>query len=303
VYKTIGSVNGVVVRDFDQLPIYGCLTGFTLPVENFEIGPGLSLSRTFVDTFGGWSMGFVAPRAPTLPHPAPWAPVNGESSSMLQARVELAITQTSLEGFTLPTATAWLVASLLRLQISAPVRVAVLANMPFVSIADNWQKVEALAFETGTKQWGVFRSESVQATLEDLLWLRRCLPVAARLYQDERFQRAFSIYDEALWAPRKELATILVWTALEILFEASGEQDKTRAISALASEWIGYDRADRDRAYNVIRELYHKRGRVVHVGKQIETGDFTQSLQICKAVFRNILTRKKLPPPRLHVVQ
>jgi hypothetical protein len=290
------------LRDFDQLPLYGCLTGFTLPVENFEIGPGLLFRKTFVDTFGGWSMGFVAPGAPETPHPAPWAPVNGKSSSMLQARVELAITQTSLEGFSLPTATAWLVASLLRLQISTPVRIAVLANIPFESMAENWQKVEAMAFETGTKQWGVFHAESVQAKLEDLLWLRRCLPVAARLYQDERFQRAFSIYDEALWAPRKELVTVLIWTALEILFEASGEQNKTRAISELASEWIGYDRADRDRAYNVIRELYHKRGRVVHVGRQIETADLIQSLQICKAVFGNVLSRERLPPPRLRVV-
>jgi hypothetical protein len=47
---------------------------------------------------------------------------------------------------------------LLRLQINAPVRVAVLANMPFDSMADNWQTVEAMAFETGTKQWGVFRA-------------------------------------------------------------------------------------------------------------------------------------------------
>jgi hypothetical protein len=290
------------VRDFDQLPLYGCLTGFTLPVENFEIGPGLLLRKTFVDTFGRRSMGFVAPRAPAMPHPAPWAPVHGESSSMVKARVELAVTQTSLQGFTLPTATAWFVASLLRLQINTPVRMAVLANMPFDSMSDNWQTVEAMAFEAGTKQWGVFRAESVQATLEDLLWLRRCLPVAARLYQDERFQRAFSIYDEALWATRKELVTVLIWTALEILFEASGEQNKTRAISELASEWIGYDRADRDRAYNVIRELYHKRGRVVHAGRQIETADLIQSLQICKAVFANVLTREKLPPPRLRIV-
>jgi len=291
-----------VVGDLEKIPLYGCLTGFTLPVENFQVGPGLLLKRTFVDTFGGWSMGFVAPHAPGMPHPAPWAPVNGQSSSMLKARVELAISETVLEGFTLPTATAWLVASLLRLRMDSPVRIAVLANMPFDTMAENWRSVEAVAFETGTKQWGVFRADSVQGKIEDLLWLKRCLPVAAKLYQDERFQRAFSIYDEALWAPRKELATILVWTALEILFEASGEQNKTRAISELASEWIGYDKADRDRAYNVIRELYHKRGRAVHVGREIETVDFIQSLQICKAVFGNVLSRERLPPPKLRVV-
>ena len=107
------------------------------------------MRRTFIDTFGGWSTGFVAPRAPTMPHPAPWAPVHGDSNSIFKARVELAITETSLEGFELPTATAWLVASLLRLQ-NTPVRIAVLANMPFDSMADNWQTVEAMAFETGS---------------------------------------------------------------------------------------------------------------------------------------------------------
>jgi hypothetical protein len=184
------------VQDFDQLPLYGCLTGFTLPVENFEIGPGLLLRRTFVDTFAGWNMGLVVPGAPTNPHPAS---VRDEARSMFKARAELAITQTSLDGFTDTTAIAWLVASLMRLQIKAPVRLVVLATMPFDTMADAWQRFDAVAFETGIRQWSEFRDETVQANLEDLLWLRRCLPIAARLYQDERFQRAFSIYDEALW--------------------------------------------------------------------------------------------------------
>jgi Apea-like HEPN len=262
------------MRDFDQLPLSGCLTGFTLPVENFEIGPGLQLRKTVVDVFGGGNMGFATPSSPSGSHLDSRSVIfrlEPERYSTVKAHVEIVVTKT-VQDFTLPTAIAWLVASLLRLRINAPIKLAVIANTPFDSItASDRRAPEAMAFEIGRQQWGDFRTESSQATLEDLLWLRRCVLVAARLYQDERFQRAYSIYDEALWAPRKELATVLVWTALEILFAASGEQNKTRAISELASDWIGYDRPDRDRAYNVIRELYHKRGRVVHMGRQIET--------------------------------
>src|SRR5205085_10485083 len=52
--------------------------------------------------------------------------------------------------------------------------------------------------------------------------------------------RGYSIYDEALSSPRKELAAVLIWTAIEILFDASSEQHKTRAICEGMSSWIGH---------------------------------------------------------------
>jgi hypothetical protein len=43
---------------------------------------------------------------------------------------------------------------------------------------------------------------------------------------------------------------------------------------------VAHDAQDRDRAYNVIRELYEKRGRIVHAGRKIEEQDFRQSLRL-----------------------
>ena len=174
--------------------------------------------------------------------------------------------------------------------------------MPFDLMAENWRNGCAAAFETANRHWGMFKSESAQLGMEDLLWLKRCLPIAAQLYQDDRFQRAFSIYDGALFSARKEVVTVLIWTAIEILFDASAEQNKTRAICASVSAWIGHDKADRDRAYNTVRDLYMKRGRIVHVGREIEVNDFL-NLMICRAIFGNVLGRDSLPPPRLRVVR
>jgi hypothetical protein len=278
---------GLAEQDFDELPVYGCLTGFTLPVENFEIGPGIVLRRTVVDVHDGLGVSFTAPH---------------RFHQVSQARVELLISAVSSDRSTLPTTVAWLVASLLRLQIDAPVRLPLLGRTPFGEDAPD-QLTKVLGLETAPPNWSRSPKEQlVAARHEDLLWLRRCLPIALDLYQDDRFQRAYSIYDEALSSPRKELVAVLIWTAIEILFDASSEQNKTRAICEGVSSRIGRDAADCDRIYNLTRDLYVERGRVVHVGKKIAPDTFIKSLSLCRTVFRTIVSSGMLPPSRLRVV-
>ena len=64
-----------------------------------------------------------------------------------------------------------------------------------------------------------------------------------------------SIYDEALSSPRRELVAVLIWTAVEILFDATSEQNKTRAICEGVSSRIGRDATDCDRIYNLTRDF------------------------------------------------
>jgi hypothetical protein len=296
---------GLAEQDFDELPVYGCLTGFTLPVENFEIGPGIVLRRTVVDVHDGLGVSFTAPhRFPTRAGDpfGQLGRVLRDTHQVSQARVELLISAVSSDRSTLPTTVAWLVASLLRLQIDAPVRLPLLGRTPFGEDAPD-QLTKVLGLETAPPNWGRSPKEQlVAARHEDLLWLRRCLPIALDLYQDDRFQRAYSIYDEALSSPRKELVAVLIWTAIEILFDASSEQNKTRAICEGVSSRIGRDAADCDRIYNLTRDLYVERGRVVHVGKKIAPDTFIKSLSLCRTVFRTIVSSGMLPPSRLRVV-
>jgi Apea-like HEPN len=286
------------VPDKDALPLYGCVTGIMLPVETHAVAPGITLRRGVFEMFSAPMLAFK--EVPPGSHsPGPWVAVHGGFG--FKSRAELAIVDLSaLDGFS-PSQAAWLIAALLRLRIDAPVRIAAVANIPLAMLPkhNDW----ALAFEAAPYHIGLFRSVREDIKTEDLEWLSETLPVAARLYHEERFMRGFSIFDESVWSGRVEMGTVLIWTAIEILFDLSGELHKTKAICSALSEHVASDAQDRDRAYNVIRELYEKRGRIVHAGREIEAQDFGQSFALARAAFMNVLGRRELPKQRTRVLQ
>jgi hypothetical protein len=280
------------VPDKDTLPLYGCLTGVVLPEPQVRLAEGITLTRGYFEVFSTPMLAFSEAQ-PGKHTPGPWVAVHGAFNSYA-SRVELAVESVAaLDGF-MPSQAAWLVAALLRLRAESPVRLAAVANVPLLSIVDQrdgW----ALAFEASAHQVGIFRSQYTKLTAEDLDWLVAALPVAASFYHDDRFMRAFTVFDESLWSDRTEVGIILIWTAIEILFDLGGAQHKTKAICAALSEHVGVNEQDRDRAYNVIRELYDKRGRAVHGGRHIEKHDYAQSFAFARAAFVNCIDRRQLP--------
>jgi hypothetical protein len=274
-----------------NVPLYAALSGIELDAPEFEIASGMTLRPVYVDMFGARMMAFRPPLNPKAIHPPPWAAVRGGFGH--DCRVELSIHHCP-DGFS-GSRTAVLVASLLRLQVETPVRIPVIANMPFHKMADQCREVAAIAFEAAPNQFGSFRNRRSILNTADLEWLRDLFPTAARLYHDERFFRSFSVYEEAQWSSTVEVATALIWTAIETLFDLSGVQHKTQAISKALSQYVGDGPADIDRAYNVIREVYRKRGQVVHAGRSIESKDYLQTYQLARCAFRRLMIDGKLP--------
>ena len=277
-----------------SISLYGCITGLELSGSRVEILKGITLRRVYVDTIGATMMAFAPPPTPKSHHPTPWAAVRGGLT--FESRLEIAITDIGACDGLPPPVAAWLVAAVLRLQVASPIRLAVIANMPFDQMRERWREVEAVAFESAPQQIGAFNAHRVEARELDLSWLRETLPVAARLYHDERFFRAFSIYDQALFSPTTGMGTVLVWTAIEAFFDLGREREKTKAICKALSDYVGADRNDRDRAYQIIQELYYKRGQVVHAGRSMDTNDTIQSYQLACVAFQRALIDGRLPP-------
>lgn len=275
-------------------PLYGCLTGIELPNDSFEILPGISLRRVYVDTFGATMMAFAPPPTAKSHHPGPWAAVQGGCN--FESRVEVKVTNLNAFDGLSPSVVVWLVAAVLRLRVPTPIRLAVIGNMPFDRMGERPKEAHAVLFESAPHQIGAFAAAVTEASDDQLLWLRDTLPVAARLYHDERFFRAFSIYNQALWTPTPEMGAVLVWTAIEILFDLAGEREKTKAICRALSEYVAANQPDRDRAYQVIQELYFKRGQTVHAGRSMAQHEVLQSFRLVSVAFQRILIDGRLPP-------
>lgn len=234
-------------------------------------------------------------------HPGPWVPVQGGFN--FEGRVEVELTKLdSFDGLS-PTVVVWLIAAVLRLRVPSPIRIAVIGNTPFDKMGESAEEVHAIAFERSPHQIGTFTTRRTQASEQQLIWLRDMLPIAAQLYHDERFFRAFSVYDQAQWSTTPEIGAVLVWTAIEIIFDLSDERDKTKAICRALSDYVAADKADRDRAYQVIQNLYFKRGQTVHAGRSMAHKDISQSFRLASVAFQRILIDGKLPPSPRKTVQ
>lgn len=287
-------------QDRDILPLYGSVTGINPPSEQTHIARGVALRPGLFDIFSTPMMAFA--ESPNGGHtPGPWVAVDGAYHSF-QARAEVVIEDLAAFNGLAPSQVMWLIAALLRLRIEAPVRVTTVANVPLATLKERTD-VWPLSFEGAPHQNGLFRAGRMDMTVEDIEWLSDTLPVAARFFHEDRFMRAITIFDESVWASRPEIGTVFIWTAIEILFDCSGERHKTKAITSALADCVGRDKSDRDRAYQIIADLYGKRGRVVHSGHNIEREDFGQSHALARAAFMNVLGRKDLPKPRNRLLQ
>jgi len=281
----------VTIPNSNTLPIYGCLTGITLPIEDFKLMAGINLQRGIFEIFSSPMLAFKE-ALPGSHTPGPWVPIAGGLS--LKSKVELVITDLSATKNVSPSIATWLIAALLRLRVDAPVRVATIANMPLASLPES-KNTWAFALEASPHQVGLFNNRQADLAMEDLEWLSNSLSIAMLLLSEERFMRSFSIFDECVWGNRLEISTTLIWTAIEILFGLSEEAQKTKKICSALSDHIAINSSDRDNAYNVIRQLYQKRGRIVHAGRKIEEHDFAQTFMIARVAFINVLAMGKLP--------
>ena len=151
--------------DASKPPIYGCLTGVELPNDSVNILPGITLKRVYVDTLGATMMAFAPPPMPTSHYPAPWAAVRGGFS--FESRVQVELTDMSVcDGLT-PSVAVWLVAALLRLRISTPIRLAVIGSLPFDTLGEHKQEIQAVAFESARHQIANFTAMRIEVAEDE----------------------------------------------------------------------------------------------------------------------------------------
>lgn len=281
------------MSDSEKLPYYGVLTGVELPCEEAEIADRVFLRTSYASVFNAPMIAFNPPQDPEKHHPAPWVAVRGGTQFESIVEVCLEIDANLFEFH--PRKFLWLLTALVRLKVTSPVRLVTTSHRPKSELIEKPVSFDVSAFEYQSIQFGVFSRARETLDENHLNALREDLPVILTLFEEERFNRAFSIYEQAQWSTTLSAAMTMIWTALEILFGISSQRDKTRALCRALSQYVTDDRSDRDRAYQFIQSLAKERGRSVHAGREPNVQDVLQAINFAKMAFSKSISDEKSP--------
>jgi hypothetical protein len=214
-------------------------------------------------------------------------------SSNFESRAELQLS-TELAGDIPPRTIIWLIAALLRIHLHTPIRVPVLGNMSFRSMADHHKEALGHSFEASPNQVGLFYGRRATISEHGLIALRDTYPKLLRLSTNELFARTFTIFDEASWMRSVEQSTSLIWTALETVFGLSAARSKAKVLAGNIAHFLRDEQPDRDRLYSQIKSLYEARGSFTHAARDIPPEKFKETVQLARDVFAKIINEESL---------
>jgi hypothetical protein len=272
--------------------VYAGISGVRTSVEQYDLGLGLTLSKTYAHLIAPLLMAFTEAE-PGKPHPAPWSTVRGGKESDIY--VQLHIPSSFKEpDFYDRLGTVWWIIALIRLRGAFRAQVTVIADRPFDKIASQWQSATILPIEISPRQLET-EASLMELSAEDLEWIKKIwMPGGHLMGSSALLSDAFQAYDNAGGFQNHNVALLAVWGALEQLFAHSGNELRYRVAANIAA-FLEPPGISRLALNNQIKQLYNDRSAVAH-GRTLKTSDpWTQTHIIATRVLNKILSEMRVP--------
>lgn len=267
-------------RAFDGASFWGGLEGITTK-ERHELVPGVFVEPCYGTIFAHPILAVAPPEHPGAPHPAPWFACRGGHRT-IEVRCQLYLPADTEPFYVNRAASAWLAAASLRLLLCAPIRLAVLSDMPFEKLSSDWKLQPMLVSMEQAGSYTVNADLDVSGYLNAWRTLLSAMMVAMR---GDRFQRAFSYMDAAWWAGSSAAFLVSLWTSLEALLLEPNTVGIKRSLARNISELLASSPSERDRIYNKVISLYEIRCDSAHGALHPDLGPVEASARLAGAVF------------------
>ncbi len=270
-------------------PLFGGIAGLELPVDEFEITPGLAIAKTYAHLMVPLVLAFARPAQPKAHHPGPWASLHGRGLD-ITTEVRLAEGAEPLRFDRLNT--LWFVVALLRLRLAQPLQMVLLADRPLNTVPSDVARANLLPIELDLTHSTMVPKRAAGEV--DLQWMKNHLSSADTLMTDPVFNRAFRTLDQAVAISNPGAGIVIAWAAIEALFRPGSQRITDRISRALATH-LHPSGSVRDRSFGLIVKSYEARGGAVHAGRTPETKEFQTAFQLARAAFIATIEAGQLP--------
>ncbi len=275
--------------DLQTADLFGGISGFSLPVERFELLPGLTLSRTYAHLIAPFIMAFSPPEKPHSPHPGPWAALReGGLTILVEIKLDAGVAPLSFDRLN----TLWFVVALLRLRLALPLQMPVLIDRALREVPANVEVANLLPIEMNLT--GLFTASPRVPTKADLEWVSDHIAAAAELMKEPAFNRAFLTLDQAVAIQSPGAGIVIAWAATETLIRP-GAKRITERISRAVAAYLHPPGPHRDRAFSEVVKSYGARGGAVHAGCPPEAQQFQAAFRLARAAVTRAIELRRVP--------
>ncbi len=271
---------------------YVGISGGTLPVEQFDLGHGVSMHRTYAHLMSPCLMAF-APAEAGKPHPGPWRAANGGFS--FDITIELRIGDGEKpDGFNDTETAAWILA-LLRLGYAPYLTAPVAIDMPFSQAVRSEVAPTITPLETQARNFFKSAERPEEIPLHELEWLKTAWHPAAELARaNPQLLTALQAFDSSRVRTRISQSVLTIWGALEQLFAPSAGELRHRVAANIAA-YLAPRGPERLATYKHVLKLYNARSAAAHTAKDLDRGVMLESWVILRNALVKMITEQRVP--------
>jgi hypothetical protein len=277
----------------DEFDLFGGLSGPPLPVDTYDLGRGVTISRTFAHLMAPFVMAF-APAEPGQPHPAPWKPAKGGFGFDITSQIHVP-GEFSAEQWFDRLNTVWWFVALLRFRASPYITVPVVASSSFSEAASTKEDIHFWPVEVEPRRLRLEKNASHEIREDDLAWIKANWWNAGELMRTgKEFNLLFQACDQCIFTLNPSLALLSLWGALEGLFSPAKAELRFR-VSANIAAFLEPPGRGRLELQKKVAKLYDARSQAAHGGADLPEDALADSYALTKQVITKVIEDNHVP--------
>jgi hypothetical protein len=272
---------------------YGGLSGVELEFDSFDLGHGITLSKTYAHLMSPLLMAFAPPTSRGI-HPAPWSAAKGGFGYDIRVQIHVPASF-NLSNWMDRTEVLWWITALIRI-IQAPfAMLPVMSDIPFSEVPNSGRTANLQPMETQRRIFSPGKDNSSAISAENLDWIRDTWFQGGELMKmNSKFNTAFRAFDSSAVQGKPSLSMISLWGGIEQLFSPSPGELRFR-VSAMLASYLEQPGAERLQLYKKIIKLYNARSTAAHTANETDNHSLLATWVLMRNALVKILHNNYIP--------